>query len=120
MSCQYQTFAPDHILNHIKEVIHSGIESEFGAGRHKCAAQAYERGYEWGQSNTILQEGNDECPVTHRRAPVEMLDALNICQGGAGRHCCCVCAYHEGFLAARAIAGHSTGSGFINPADPAV
>lgn len=120
MSCQHATHAPDHALNHIKEELHGGIDAEFGAGRQKCAAVAYERGYEIGQASNYLPEGNDECPTTHRRAPVDMLEALPDCQADASRHVCCVCAYHEGFAAARAMVGHNTGTGFINPADPAV
>ena len=104
MPCHHTTFAPGHALTSIKDNIHGGIDSEFGAGRQKCAALAYERGYEIGQSEQPLPHGNDVCPVTQRRAPVEMLEALPSCQAAEGRHVCCVCAYHEGFIAATAQA----------------
>jgi len=101
MPCKHTKFAPKSVLTHIHDVIHGGIESEFGAGRHKCAARAYEEGHALGKSGAPLLQGNDVCPVTQRRAPVEMLEALPKCQGGEGRHTCCVCAYHEGYEAGK-------------------
>ncbi len=101
MPCLHSTFAPAHVLTNIKDNIHDGIDAEFGAGRQKCAALAYEQGFAIGQSGEPLLEGNDVCPVTERRAPVEMLVALPNCQAGEGRHVCCVCAYHEGFVQGR-------------------
>lgn len=100
MSCQHSTFASAQALTHLKEVVHGGIDAEFGAGRQKCAALSYEQGYNIGQSGQPLPEGNDECPVTGLRAPVEMLNALPGCQAAEGRHVCCVCAYHAGYHAA--------------------
>src|SRR3954471_3747758 len=97
MPCQHATHCPATILTHIHDVIHAEGEAEFGAGRQKCAALAYENGYTIGQTSDLLPEGNDECPVTHRRAPVQMLEDLPRCQAAEGRHTCCVCAYHEGF-----------------------
>ena len=104
MPCQHSTFAPAHVLTHLKEVVHGGIDAEFGAGRQKCAALAYEQGFAIGQSGQPLPHGNDECPVTGLRAPVDMLDALPRCQAAEGRHVCCVCAYHTGFHDATAAA----------------
>ncbi len=102
MPCKHTTFAPAHVLKHIHDEIHANGEAEFGAGRQKCAAVAYERGYEIGKTGGLLPHGNDVCKVTGRRAPVEMLESLPRCQAAESRHTCCVCAYHEGYDAAKA------------------
>jgi hypothetical protein len=104
MPCEHSTFAPARILTRIREVTHGGIDAEFGAGRQKCAALAYERGYALGEAQNIVPGGNEECLTTGRRAPREMLEQLPRCQAAEGRHACCICAYHEGFNAARARA----------------
>lgn len=104
MPCKHATHAPATALSHIHDVIHGDAEAEFGAGRQKCAALAYENGYAIGQNSAHLPGGEEECPKTLRRAPREMLESLPRCQAAEGRHTCCICAYHEGFNAARAIA----------------
>lgn len=95
--CKHGHTAPDSILAEI----HEGQE---GPQRHKCTECAYDAGYQYGSQNSGAPTGNAECTYTQRRAPKDVIDALPESQAGTGRHKCAVCAYHEGFNAARAQA----------------
>jgi hypothetical protein len=71
------------------------------SGRHRCAGVAYDMGFEWGMRHSHL-EGLDSAECQKGlRAPISMIEALPVCQGGPGRHKCVVCAYHRGFEDAR-------------------
>lgn len=92
--CKHGHTAPDSVLS----TIHEGQE---GPQRHKCTECAYDAGYQYGVHNSGIPTGGAECTyVQGRRAPID--DALPESQAGKGRHKCAVCAYHEGFNAARA------------------
>lgn len=95
-TCKHGNTASDHLL----DALH---ENQGGAQRHKCTECAYERGYQAGRQQATSPTGNEECSETHRRVSVEMIEALPESQAGPGRHKCCVCAYHAGFEAGRAL-----------------
>lgn len=92
--CEHNKSAPDQIL----DSIHDGQE---GPQRHKCTECAYDAGLQYGRQSRVTPGGNAECTYTGRRAPAEVMDALPKSQAGKGRHKCAVCAYHQGFEAAR-------------------
>lgn len=94
--CRHGNSAPVETL----EQLH---DSQAGPGRHKCTVCAYAQGYRIGLRDPHLLLGNSECQEGFR-APTEMLEELPDSQAGAGRHKCCICAYHQGFQAGRAYA----------------
>jgi hypothetical protein len=95
--CKHGHNAPDSVLSSI----HEGQE---GPQRHKCTECAYDAGYQYGLQNPAMPAGNAECTYQQRRAPKDVIESLPESQAGTGRHRCAVCAYHEGFNAARAQA----------------
>lgn len=96
-TCKHGKTASDAIL----EAIHEGQE---GTQRHKCTECGFDAGFQYGRQNASSPTGGAECTYTNRRAPKAEIDALPESQAGKGRHKCAVCAYHEGFNAARAQA----------------
>lgn len=93
-NCAHASAAPIDTLAHLHD-------SQAGPGRHKCTVCAYAEGYRYGFQHNTPRPGTEECQAG-QRAPRDMLDGLPDSQAGSGRHKCCVCAYHEGFAAARA------------------
>jgi len=106
MPCTHGSTAPEPIIAALHES-QAGQRDGVEIWRHKCCFCAFARGVELGRTQSTPLGGNAECRVTGRRAPIEAMDALPQSQAGAGRHQCAICAYHEGFNAARAQAvGH--------------
>jgi hypothetical protein len=105
--CPHGNSIPDHILRSL-HISQAGQRDNREIWRHKCCHCAYARGEEYGRHNATAPGGEAECLTTHRRAPFDEMDNLPISQAGeegtGGRHQCAICAYHEGFNAARAQA----------------
>jgi hypothetical protein len=106
-TCQHGSAIPDHVLRGL-HASQAGQRDNREIWRHKCCHCAFARGEEYGRANAGAPGGNAECLMTHRRAPFDVMDALPFSQAGVegetGRHQCAICAYHEGFNAARARA----------------
>jgi hypothetical protein len=91
--CSHRNSAPRESLKRLPS-------SQGGTGRHKCSVCAYRQGYRLGLEQTLYSGGDSECRHG-RRAPTGMLENLPNSQAGPGRHKCVICAYFEGFAAAR-------------------
>lgn len=73
----------DH--SNIQDIMESLPEDQGGAGRHKCAACAYERGYDDG----ISGRGKSDT--------MSLLNSLPESQAGAQRHKSPIAAYSKGY-----------------------
>lgn len=106
-TCDHGSSIPDHILRSLHPS-QAGQRDKREIWRHKCCHCSFARGEEYGRANALTPSGDAECKATNRRAPFDTMDALPISQAGVegetGRHQCAICAYHEGFNAARARA----------------
>lgn len=92
--CEHNSVAPDALVEELPS-------SQAGAGRHKCAVCAYNRGYEDMVASRQGISAQEACKHGNH-APTETLADVPSSQAGPGRerHKCCTCAYSEGVAAA--------------------
>lgn len=84
------------------EVILALPECQAGTGRHKCAVCAYNEGLAEATGQKTFLGNAESCPHG-KHAPVDMLSALPVDQGGPQRHGCVYTAYRMGLEAGQTV-----------------